>query len=204
MRPDDREPGPQPLEATVSLRTNEGIRDADLGGIRLTRKAASEAQGTKAVQALLRGRLRLASLLVTCVFAVAGCLAIVNIALNYGAVGPRVWQGIAFFSGLSVVLAALTAFLWSRWRHSLSQLRASELALVGIFALGCVWKQLNYLDAASDLARRFGDSGTTILATYLPFHWPAFAPSGRPTSVMPFRICQVSSSILVSTILRMP
>jgi serine/threonine-protein kinase len=139
--------------------------------LRVAREAAAEAQATEMVRLLLTSRLRLAFLLVTGLFGTAGCLALVNVALHPGAVAPRVWQGLALFSGPLVVLAVLTALLWSRRRRSLVQLRACELALVGGFALGCCWKQVSYLDAAVDLARRFGDSGTTILGGYHGAFW---------------------------------
>jgi serine/threonine-protein kinase len=146
-------------------------RGDDVGQIRLAWDAAAEAQATEAVRALLRSRLRLAFLIVSSLITVVGFLAGVNVALNPATVAPRVWQGLAFFAGPSAAFIVLTALLWSRRPLTLAQLRATELALVGLFGLGCCWKQLSYLDLAPDLVRRYGDSGTTILACYHSMFW---------------------------------
>jgi serine/threonine-protein kinase len=159
------------LEVTVTYPPNGACREDDVAPLRVARKAAAAVQASEAVRRLLTSRLRLAFLLVTAVFGTVGCFAIVIHALNPGPVPPRIRYGLAFFGGLSVVLIALTVFLWSRRPHPLTQLRACELALVGLFALGCVWKQMSYLDVASTLARQHGDWGTTILGAYHGAFW---------------------------------
>ena len=77
----------------------------------------------------------------TGVFWPAGCLGFVNAALNAGMIALRVWQRLAFFVSPFAVFVALTALLWSRRPLSLAQLRAAELALVGLMAMACVLKQ---------------------------------------------------------------
>jgi serine/threonine-protein kinase len=161
----------QPQGPTVVFPSQGALRYEDVGRIRLARYAAAELQATEAVRALLRGRLRLAFLLVTGVFWPAGCLGIVNAALNAGMITPRVWLAIAFFAGPFAAFVALTALLWSRRPLSLAQLRAAELVLVGLLAMACVLKQRSYLDAAPDLAGRYGDRGPTLLAGYHGLFW---------------------------------
>ncbi len=143
----------------------------DVGRIRLARNAAAELQATEAVRDLLRGRLRVAFLLVTGVFWPAGCLGIVNAALIAGMITPRVWLAVAFFAGPFATFVALTALLWSRRPLSLVQLRAAELALIGLLVMACVLKQRSYLDAAPDLAGRYGDRGPVLLAGYHGLFW---------------------------------
>ncbi len=151
---------------------SKGVPHSDeVGRIRLVWNAAAEAQATEAVRDLLRCRRRLAFLLVTGVFWPAGCLSIVNAALNAGMITPRVWLAIAFFAGPFAAFVALTAILWSRRPLSLAQLRAAELALVGPLAMACVLKQRSHLDAAPNLALRYGDRGPTLLAGYHGLFW---------------------------------
>jgi serine/threonine-protein kinase len=164
--PQDRPPGP-----TAAPPSQDGLRGDDVGRIRLARNAAAEARATEVVRDLLRRRLRLAFLLVTVVFWPAGCLGIVNAALNAGMITPRVWLAIAFFAGPFVAFVALTVLLWSRRPLSLARLRATELALIGLLAMACVLKQRSYLDAAPELVRRYGDRGPTLLAGYHGLFW---------------------------------
>src|SRR5207244_10191309 len=89
MRPYERKPEPRPVEATVSFLTGAELGDADLGGIQLARKAASEAQRTEAVRALLRNRLRVAFLIVGATLGAMVCLGIVNALLNPDTIPPR-------------------------------------------------------------------------------------------------------------------
>src|SRR4051794_26345476 len=110
--------------------SREPARD-DPGRVDPARKASTQA--AEALRVLLRGRLRRASLLVTAVFVVMGCLAVLNILLNPDTIAPRVRQGLAFFAGPAAAWVALTALLWSRRPLSLAQLRAAELVLVGNF-----------------------------------------------------------------------
>ena len=176
----------QPHGPTVALPSKGVLRDDGVGRIRRARNAAAQLQATEAVRDLLRGRLRLAFLLVTGVFWPAGCLSIVYAALNAGMITPRIGLAIAFFAGPFAAFVALTALLWSRRPLSLVQLRAAELALVGLLAMACVLKQRTYLDAAPDLARRYGDRGPTLLAAYHGLFWFAllatyglFVPNSR-------------------------
>lgn len=166
MTPSARNPEQNSLEASVACLPNDALQGAALGQLRVARRTAAEAQATETVRVLLRGRLRLAFLIVTGLFAAAGCVALVSFALYPATVPPSVLQRFAYFTGLSLAFAALTALLWSRRPLSLAQLRATEGALVGLFAVVCGLKQVSYLDAAPDLVRRFGDGGTTILGGY--------------------------------------
>lgn len=159
------------LETTGVSSPNGALRSDDLGQLRVARNSAAEAQATEEIRILLRGRLRLAFLLVTILFAFGGSLALITIARSPTAVPASFLRGLAFTSGLFLAFAALTALLWSRQPLWLAQLRALDLALVGLFALLCVWKQLSYLDVAPDLVRRLGDGGTTILASYHGAFW---------------------------------
>lgn len=158
-------------EATVAYSPNGALHGDEVRHLQAVRNAAADAQAMEAVRTPLRARLRLAFLLLTSVFGFAGCLGVANVALQPEPVPPRVWHGLAFFAGPTLALIALTVLLWSRRPLSLVRLRAIELVLVGLFALACVWKQLSYLDAAPDLARRFGAGGTTILAGYHGAFW---------------------------------
>src|SRR5262245_47015209 len=113
-------PEPQPRGPTATFPSKGVLRGDDVGRIRLARNAAAEVRATEAVRDLLRGRLRLAFLLVTGVFWPAGCLSIVNAALNAGMITPRIWLAIAFFAGPFAAFVALTALLWSRRPLSLA------------------------------------------------------------------------------------
>jgi len=171
MTPPEQRPAQHFLETTGICSPNDALLGDDLGQLRVARRSAAEAQATEEVRILLRGRLRLAFLLVTILFGFGGSLALVTVARNPTTVPTSLLQGLAFSSGLFLAFAALTALLWSRRPLSLAQLRAVDLALVGLFALLCVWKQLSFLDAAPDLVRRMGDGGTTILASYHGAFW---------------------------------
>lgn len=171
MTPSKRSSEQRSLEATAAYSSTGALVGDDLCQVRIARKTTAEARATEAVRVLLRGRLRLAFLVVTILFGIAWCLALVNFALNPATVPPRVWQRFAIFAGLSVAFVTLTALLWSRRPLSLAQLRATELALVGLFGLVCGLKQFSYLDAAPDLVRRFGDGGTTVLGGYHGAFW---------------------------------
>jgi eukaryotic-like serine/threonine-protein kinase len=164
-------PEPQPQGPTATFPSKGVRRGDDVGRIRLARNAAAEVRATEAVRDLLRGRLRLAFLLVTGVFWPAGCLSIVNAALNAGMITPKIWLAITFFAGPFAAFVALTALLWSRRSLSLAQLRAAELALVGLLAMACVLKQRSFLDAAPDLAHRYGERGPILLAGYHGLFW---------------------------------
>ena len=171
MRPPVRIAEQNALEVTVAFLPDAALEGAGLGQLQVARKTAAETQANEAVRVLLRHRLRHAFLIITSLFTVAACLSAVNIAVNFSTIPPRVWQGVAFFSCPFVAFIGLTALLWSRRTLSLAQLRAVEMALVGLFALACVWKQFSYSDAVADLVRRYGDGGTTILAGYHGVFW---------------------------------
>ena len=139
------------LEVTVAFLPDAALEGAGLGQLQVARKTAAETQATEAVRVLLRSRLRLAFLIITSLFTVVGCLSIVNIAVNFSVIPSRVRIGLAFFAFPIVAFIGLTVLLWSRRTLSLTQLRAIELALVGLFALACVWKQCSYLEVVPDL-----------------------------------------------------
>jgi eukaryotic-like serine/threonine-protein kinase len=163
-------PEQQPQGSTIAFASQQVPSD-DVGRIRLARNAAADAQATEAVRVLLRGRLRLAVALVTSVYAVVLCGGFVYAALTPEPISLRAWRRLPLFVIPVAILVALTALLWSRRPHSLAQLRAAELALVGLMALLCVFKQWRYLDAAPDLVRRFGEPGMNLLAAYHGVFW---------------------------------
>ena len=143
MIPSQRSREQRSLEATVAYSTDDALCAEDLGRIQVARAAAAEAQATEAVRILLRSRLRLAFLIVAATFGVMGILGTLNALLNPDTIYRSVWQELAFFVGPIVVCVALTTLLWNRPSLSLAQLRAAELALTAMFAVGCIWKQFS-------------------------------------------------------------
>jgi serine/threonine-protein kinase len=170
-------PAPELIPPTAPVSETADLSPAG-GGATATRPAeptpflAVRPLAPEALPALLRRRLRLAVLIMTGFFLAGWCLGIVNLALHDWVVPRRLRGQMVFFGGITAALVALTVLLWSCRPLSLARLRVTELSLVALFALGCVWKQLTTLDFVPDLVLGHGGSpAVMVLASYHALFW---------------------------------